>query len=326
MKKLPLSRMAQHLSPSKDDVWAIHYEAASRKEAGEDIILMSVGDPDFATPKDISTQLLLSIDAGRTHYSPPAGELNLRTAIAELETQSTGRKFSAENFVIMPGATGALYATLATLCDAGDEIVIPEPMYIGYKGIVRALGLSVLSPELDLDSDCALDVDALLAMTSERTKAVVLNTPGNPFGNIIGKDQLQRLAHELNQRGIWLIGDEVYSLLTFEEPHVSLLKCAKDLTNVIVIDGLSKSHAMTGWRVGCVAGMPDLVSAVTQYSAAALFGCSQFIQDAAAYALRTNGPYFDQMCELYRERRDYMLKRIAEIPELHCIPPKRVCS
>ena len=322
MNSLPFSQVAKRLAVAEDDVWAIHYEAADRLKAGEDIILMSVGDPDFPTPDDISTQLVSSIKRGRTHYSPPNGELELRSAIAELECQATGKVFSADHFVIFPGATGALYATLSTLCDPGDEIVIPEPMYIGYRGYIKALGIEVKSPHLNLDEDCALDVDELLAYVGPKTKAVLVNTPGNPLGNIIPAEQLASLAEALAERNVWLISDEVYSLLTFEEPHVSLLKCAKDLSNVIVIDGLSKSHAMTGWRIGWVAGPLELTQALTNYSSAALFGCSQFIQDAAAYALKTNGPYVDHMCELYRQRRDFFAERVKRIPNLDCLMPK----
>lgn len=322
MKKLSYSQMAQRLDQTADDVWAVHYEAVARQAAGEDVILMSVGDPDFATPDDISEQLLTSIQAGRTHYSPPAGEPGLRQAIADLETNAAGRSFTPDQFVITPGATGALFAVLATICDPGDEVIIPEPMYIGYQGMITALGLKVKSIPLDIDQDCTLDVDALLSLVSDQTKACLVNTPGNPFGNIIPGDTLKQLAAALLDRGVWLISDEVYSLLTFNEPHVSLLKCAADLSNVVVVDGLSKSHAMSGWRIGWVATNTDLAAAVTRYSGAALFGCSQFVQDAASYALRTNGPYVDQMCELYRERRDYVVQRVAELPGVDCVVPK----
>ena len=326
MNKLPsslsYSRMAERLRHDHDDVWGVHYDAVARQANGEDVILMSVGDPDFATPKDISAQLLASIEAGRTHYSPPAGELNLRTAIAELECEATGRNFTPEQFVIMPGATGALFAVLATICDPGDEIIVPEPMYIGYRGIITALGLSVKSVTLNIDQQCALDVEEVLAQVTPRTRACLVNTPGNPFGNVVPKDVLHGLAEGLRQRGVWLISDEVYSLLTFEAPHDSLLKCTDDLSNIIVIDGLSKSHAMTGWRVGWIVSNLEMSDALSRYSGAALFGCSQFIQDAAAYALRTNGPYVDQMCERYRERRDYVVRRVGDIPRLDCVVPQ----
>ncbi len=305
-----------------DGVWRIHYEAIARQEAGEDVILMSVGDPDFATPEDIIEKLVTQIRLGRTHYSPAAGEYELRKAIADLETSGTGRDFSPDDFVILPGATAAVYAALACICNPGDEVVIPEPMYVGYRAMISALGINVRSVSLDLNNACALDPDAVLAAVTDKTKAVLINTPGNPFGNIVRKEVLGELAGALNERNIWMICDEVYSLFTFDEPHVSLLKAAETLDNVIVIDGLSKSHAMTGWRLGWVCAPPAMIRALTAYCGTAFFGCSQFIQDAAAYALQNNGPHVDRMCEAYRARRDLVVSRLDNMDRLGYVRPQ----
>ena len=322
MKNLPLSRMASRLTAPEEDVWAVHYEAQKRLDKGDDIIMMSVGDPDFATPEDIIETLVTQIRQGRTHYSPAAGEIGLRSAIAELETQATGRTFSPDQFVILPGATSAVYATLISIVNPGDQVIIPEPMYIGYRSIIRALDIDVVTLPLDLYDECRLDANALEGLITPKTRAVLINTPGNPFGNIIPPATLKRLAARLRQDDIWLICDEVYSLFTFDEPHVSLLKCAEDLDNVIVIDGLSKSHAMTGWRIGWVCSPPEMTRVITAYAGTAFFGCSQFIQDAAAYALRHNGPHVDHMCEAYRARRDAVVAKVSEIDGLSCVVPK----
>ncbi|XOV84459.1 MAG: pyridoxal phosphate-dependent aminotransferase [bacterium] len=322
LKPLPLSDMCRRLLGPSDDVWQIHYDALARARRGEDVVLMSVGDPDFDTPEEIIETLVSRIRQGRTHYSPAEGELGLRQAIADLETQGTGRTFTPENFVVLPGATAAIYASLACVCNPGDEVVIPEPMYIGYRPMLSALGLTPRTVALDLDNDCALDPEAILAQVTAHTKAVLINTPGNPFGNIVPRQTLATLAEALRARGVWLICDEVYSLFTFDEPHVSLLKAAAELDNVVVVDGLSKSHAMTGWRVGWVASPASLTRAITAYSGSAFFGCSQFIQDAAAFALVHHGPHVDDMREAYRQRRDYVLARLDSLPQLSYVRPK----
>ena len=322
MNTLPLSDMCKRLLGPSDDVWQIHYDALARTARGEDIVLMSVGDPDFDTPEEIIETLVSKIRQGRTHYSPAEGELELRQAIADLETQGTGRTFTPDNFVVLPGATAAIYASLACICNPGDEVVIPEPMYIGYRPMLSALGLTARTVALDLSDDCALDVDAVLAQINGRTRAVLINTPGNPFGNILPRETLAQLAEALLERGVWLICDEVYSLFTFDEPHVSLLKAATELDNVVVVDGLSKSHAMTGWRVGWVASPASLTRAITAYSGSAFFGCSQFIQDAAAFALVHNGPHVEDMRLAYQRRRDYVLQRLDNIPQLSYVRPK----
>lgn len=311
---LPTSTLRARLAAPDDGVWAVHYQALAEREAGRDVLLMSVGDPDFATPDDIVDALVASIRQGRTHYAPAGGEPALRAAIAELESINTGLNFAEDQFVILPGATSCLHATLSCICDAGDEVIIPEPMYIGYRSMLDAIGIATVSVDLDLARDCALDADEVLEAVTAKTKAVVINTPGNPCGNIVPPSTLRYLAGELLKRNVWLICDEVYSLFTFDEPHVSLLKCAQKLDNVVVIDGLSKSHAMTGWRIGWVCSPPELTQALTAYSAAAFFGCSQFIQDAAAYALRHDALHVDSMCEAYRERRDLVLGRLGAMP------------
>lgn len=314
--------MCKRLLGPSDDVWQVHYDALARRARGEDVVLMSVGDPDFDTPEEIIETLVSRIRQGRTHYSPAEGEFELRQAIADLETQGTGRTFTPDNFVVLPGATAAIYASLACICNAGDEVVIPEPMYIGYRPMLSALGLTARTVALDLSKDCALDVDAVLAQVNTRTRAVLINTPGNPFGNIVPRETLARLAAALLKQGVWMICDEVYSLFTFDEPHVSLLKAASDLDNVVVVDGLSKSHAMTGWRIGWVASPASLTRAITAYSGSAFFGCSQFIQDAAAFALVHNGPHVEDMRQAYRRRRDYVLQRLDKISMLSYVRPK----
>ncbi|TDJ32506.1 MAG: aminotransferase class I/II-fold pyridoxal phosphate-dependent enzyme, partial [Gammaproteobacteria bacterium] len=198
--ELPFSRITGLLATPQNDVWRIHYEALKRIERGEEITLLSVGDPDFDTPEAITRHLVERINAGRTHYSPPAGERVLREALAELESetarrQSTeGRQFSPEQFTIFPGATSALYALLICTLDPGDEIVIPDPMYLGYQGILTAVQANPVPVALDLSQDARLDVGHIEAALTPRTKVVLINTPGNPCGNIIPPETLKQLA------------------------------------------------------------------------------------------------------------------------------------
>ena len=321
MTELNFSRMAHRLAAPGGDVWQVHEQALARLDAGEDVILLSVGDPDFNTPGFISEHVIERLREGRTHYSPAAGETELRDAIARLETASTGREFRREQVVIFPGATAALYAVFASLVDEGDGVLVPEPMYIGYQGVFDAIGVDIQHVSLAPPS-FDLDVDKLLAAVQPNTKVVLINTPGNPCGNIIPAATLTRLAKECKARGLWLVCDEVYSLITFEQPHVSMLKCTEDLSNVVVVDGLSKSHAMTGWRVGWVVADDPMIECLIRLSGSAFFGVCQFVQDGAAFALANDAAEVESMRQAYWSRRDYVMQRLDAIDGIKYFTPQ----
>ena len=318
---LPVSKLTQRLAQPGSDVWAVHYDALSRKQAGENIILLSVGDPDFDTPPYISEYVIQQINQGRTHYSPAAGELELRQTIADMESKNVGHPIDIDQVVIFPGATAALYATMASILNPGDGIIIPEPMYVGYHGATEALGAQRQTVSLRQPS-FALDVEEVMDRVEPNTKAVLVNTPGNPCGNLIPPEKLADLAKRCRAHNLWLICDEVYSLITFEQNHTSMLNCTDDLTNVVVIDGLSKSHAMSGWRVGWTISSPSMTENLSRISGATLFGTSQFIQDAAAYALANDAADVEEMRKEYEKRRNYVVGRVNQIPQLRLHTPQ----
>ena len=315
------SRMSSRLTMPTSDVWRVHAEAVKRKSRGDDILLLSVGDPDFDTPQHISDYVVAQIQDGRTHYSPAAGEQELRDTIAKLETEGTGKPFHADQVVIFPGATAALYAVFECILNEGDGVVVPEPMYVGYQGVLDAIGADIqhvplAPPAFDLD------VQAVMGRVEPNTKAVLVNTPGNPCGNIIESEKLTALANACREREIWLICDEVYSLITFDEPHVSMLKSTDDFSNIVVIDGLSKSHAMSGWRVGWVIAEAPMIDALTLLASAALFGVCQFVQDGATFALANDAQDVEAMRVRYEARRNYAIERLDAIPGLSYYKPK----
>ena len=318
---LHYSAASRRLAAPGGDVWQIHDEAVARQRNGEDIILLSVGDPDFPTPAYITEHTVDAINRGRTHYSPPAGEFNLREAIAELESTITGKSMQASSFVIFPGASAALYAVFASITDPGDEVIVPEPMYAGYRGLFEALGVKVAYVPL-APPEFELNVDAVFQAVTENTRAVLVNTPGNPCGNLIEEQQLRDLATGCRARDLWLISDEVYSLITFDAPHWSLLRYDGDTTNLIIIDGLSKSHAMSGWRIGWAAAPAERASRLALFSSAALFGVCQFVQDGAAFALANDSADVEIMRIEYQRRRDYAAERLDAIDSLTYYLPR----
>jgi arginine:pyruvate transaminase len=194
-------------------------------------------------------------------------------------------------------------------------------MYIGYHGIFDALGARIIAVPLDERHEFALDVDQVMDAVTGRTRAVLVNTPGNPCGNILPGEVLATLAARCAEKNIWLVCDEVYSLFTYDEPHTSLLKAAASLENVVVIDSLSKSHAMSGWRIGWAFAPETMTAKLHRYCGAVFFGCSQFVQDASAFALSFNAPHILSMRNEYKRRRDYVVERVAKMNSLGCFAP-----
>ncbi len=315
------SRTTARLDQGSDAAWSVHHRALQRLDAGEDVILLCVGDPNFDTPPLIFGEALAAMRAGRTHYSSAQGEYQLRLAIAELESRTSPHPCRPEEVVVFPGATNAIFSTVATLLDPGDEIIIPEPMYVGYTGMMQAVGVSVKNVPLIATRNFAIDIEAIKAAVSRDTRAVMVNTPGNPAGNMISAAELGDLAAFCRARDLWLICDEVYSMITFRERHRSLRSSARELDNLVMIDALSKSHAMSGWRIGWAVAPEPLAERLARFGGATLFGCSQFIQDAAAYALRHDDVYVEKMRLEYQARRDFVVERINAMPRLACDTP-----
>lgn len=316
------SALTRRLADEAAGVWAVHDRACERFEAGEEVYLLSVGDPDLATPPRVVQAGIDALHKGRTHYAPGRGEFHLRETIAGIETRTSAKLCDPDEVVVFPGATNAIYSVLACLVDPGDEVVVAEPMYIGYEGIFRALNIRKAAFALDAEAGFAFRLEAVKAAVTERTRVVFVNTPGNPAGNIIGETELRELAALCLERNIWLVCDEVYSMITFEGAHVSLRRAAAQLDNVVVIDGLSKSHAMTGWRLGWTVSSRELANRLLDFTSSTIFGCCQFVQDAAAYALTNDEEYIAGVREEYRVRRDYVCQRVAAIEGLSCdVPP-----
>ena len=316
------SALSERLAHQDTGAWDVHDRALAMQRAGDDVILLCVGDPDFRTPEPIIDNAVSYLRVGRTHYSPTLGEPKLRRAVADLETQTTPHPCSEDEVAVFPGATNAIHAVMSCLLDPGDEVIVPEPMYVGYPQIMASLDANLVEVPLQLDEGFAIDLHAIRDAVTDRTRVVFVNTPGNPSGSIIPSASLRELAAFCRERGLWLVCDEVYSMFTYEGKHRSLRSCVDELDNIVMIDGLSKSHAMSGWRVGWVVAPRSLIERLGNYAGATLFGCPQFIQDASAFALENDQVYVEEMRNEYRDRRDLVLKRLEKLAGLQCHRPR----
>ena len=312
----PFSKLAKRLDSDTEQYWHVHEQALTMKQQGQDVVMLSIGDPDFRTPEPIIDNAVSHMRVGRTHYSPSLGELNLRRAVADYETKTSPHPCSTEEVSIYPGVTSALFSVMSCLLNADDEIIIVDPWYVGYKPIMKALDVDVKTIAATADNGFIPQLNDFKAAISQATKVVLINTPGNPTGAIIPTDTLRELADYCLQRGIWLVCDEVYSMFTYEQRHVSLRTAANALDNVVVIDGLSKSHAMSGWRVGWVVAPLTLTKHLGHFAAMSMFGSPQFIQDAAAFALNNDEYYVQEMRTEYQARRDLVCAHLDTISSI----------
>jgi arginine:pyruvate transaminase len=316
------SQLAQRLDSESGDAWQVHEQAMQMKQRGEDVVVLSIGDPDFRTPDPIIDNAVSHMRVGRTHYSPALGELNLRRAVADYETRISPHPCSADEVSIFPGATSAIYSVMSCLLDAGDEIILTDPWYVGYEPIMKALDVKVKTVIALPENGFEPQYEDFVQAVTDKTRVIFVNTPGNPSGAIIARETLASLASFCIESGIWLVCDEVYSMFTYEKPHISLRTSALQLDNIVVIDGLSKSHAMSGWRVGWVVAPVELTKHLGNFAAMSIFGCPQFIQDAAAFALNNDEYYVSEMRVKYQKRRDLVCAQLKRMPGLKYLCPE----
>ena len=320
-KTLSTSDTVKRLDAIDTSAWSVHIEAMKRKQAGAAIIPLSIGDPDFPTPSYIIDGVIQSLKKERTHYSDSAGELSLRSALAELESRVTGKYIEPKQFSIFNGATSAIHATLSAIANPGDNIVSCQPTYLGYESTFVCLGVE-LRAAVTAPPYFRYDVDRVLDLVDERTIGVLVNTPSNPMGNIVSAELLNRLYEECYRRNLWLISDEVYSVMYYEKKHTSLANLVPNFDNVVVIDSLSKSHAMSGWRVGWTLSSEEFAQHLREIALSTFFSGCPFIQDAATLALLHDEHAVERMRNEYRARRDYTMNRIAQIPQFSAVCPE----
>lgn len=316
------SQLTSLLDAGDSDAWAVHDEALELKRRGEDVIMLSIGDPDFRTPDPIIDNAVSHMRVGRTHYSPALGELNLRRAVADYESRVSPHRCQVEEVAIFPGVTSAIYSVMSCLLDPGDGAVIVDPMYVGYEPIMRALQVDMQIVYARAESGFVPSFEEITSAVTTSTRVIFINTPANPTGAIMDQTLLAKLAKWCQQNKIWLVCDEIYSMLTYRRPHVSLRTAAESLDRLVVIDGLSKSHAMSGWRMGWAVGQKDLIHHLGNFSAMSIFGCPQFIQDAATFALNNDEYYVKDMRDRYELRRDKVCERLDQIPSISYHKPE----
>ncbi|MFJ3409010.1 pyridoxal phosphate-dependent aminotransferase [Pseudomonas protegens] len=315
------SALTQRIAGEGSAAWDIHYRALALREQGRDVLLLTIGDPDFDTPRPVVQAAIDSLLAGDTHYSDVRGNLALRSCIARCHHQRTGQIVDAEHVVVLPGAQCAVFSVAQCLLDPGDEVLVAEPMYVTYEGVFGACGATVVPVPVRAEQGFRLDPQEVAARISPRTRAMLINSPNNPSGASLSLDDWQVLARLCMEHDLWLVSDEVYGDLLYEGQHLSPGGLPRMGGRTATINSLSKSHAMSGWRVGWVIAPPVLVGHLSNLALCMLYGLPDFIQNAAVVALTRELPELPRMRDEYRQRRDLVCTLLGQCPGLRPVLP-----
>jgi arginine:pyruvate transaminase len=302
--------------------WSIHMEAARLRDQGQDVIFLTVGDPDQAPPERIIDATIDALRRRRTGYSSIIGYPRVREAIAARFQRRTGRPCSADNVVVTPGAQGGVYCALQCLAGPGDEVIVPEPIYNTYQPVIGASGARLVTVPLLAERSFHPDLDAIAAAVSPRTRVIWINSPHNPTGVVFTAEEIAGIAELCCHRDLWLLSDEVYEDLAFARPHVSPWSMPDMAERTVVVSSLSKSHAMPGFRFGWIIGPPTLSAHLFDLLVAMIYGSPAFIQDGVMPALESDLPEVGALREAYRNRAGLLTRILAEAPNCRVTPPE----
>lgn len=302
--------------------WKIHSEAVAAAARGEDIIVLSVGDPDFAAPAPIIEAAVEALRGGDTHYTTIAGRADLRARIARQHSRQSGQAVAMENVIVVAGAQNGLFCASLCLCGPGDEVLVPEPLYLTYEATIRASGATLVPVPVLAASGFRIDVNALRAAITPRTRAVFFATPCNPTGVVMRRDELQAIAALAIAHDLWVVSDEVYGALTFESPHISIAALPGMAERSVTVSSLSKSHAMAGFRLGWIVAPVELAQHLGNLLLCMLYGAPGFVQEAGCAALDRYDAVTADLRATYRRRRDLVHGLLAGVPGLRCTLPE----
>ncbi len=319
---IPFARRVHGLRPSP--TLAINTKARALKAEGVDIVNLSAGEPDFDTPDHIKEAAIQAIRDGFTKYTPVGGIPELKDAIAYRFINDYGLTYRPEEIMISTGGKQVLYNIAQAILDPGDEVIVPVPYWVSYPAIVELAGGKVRPLQGDPARDFALDIEALRSMITPKTKAIIINSPSNPSGAIYSRDDLKAIAKLALEKDLLIITDDIYDQIRFDgqgpEDIVSIVPEAKD--HVAVVNGVSKTYAMTGWRIGYLAGPERLIGMATRIQSQSTSNPNSIAQKAALAALLGPQDCVRRMRKAFLERRDRIMEMLRAIPGISCTEPK----
>lgn len=297
-------------------------KAKALERQGRSIIHLEIGEPDFDTPKNVVEAGVDALRKGWTHYGPSAGLPELRETIAGYVSRTRGVNVSADEVVVVPGGKPIMFYTMLALIDEGDEVIYPNPGFPIYESMINYVGGKAVPIQLHEERDFAMDVNELTALITDRTRLIILNSPQNPTGGILPREDIERVARAIGDRNIMVLSDEIYSRLQFEGEPFSIMKIPGMRDRTILLDGFSKTYAMTGWRIGYGVMRADLVAQITRLMTNSNSCTASFTQMAGIEALRGDQSAVGKMCAEFKQRSEFFADGLNRIRGFRCRMPK----
>lgn len=295
---------------------------AKELECKMDVIHLEIGEPDFSTPGHIVEAAKRALDEGWTHYGPSAGLPELRAAVARYAGRLRGVKFFPEQVVITPGAKPVMSFAIMTLVETGDEVIYPNPGFPIYESMIEFMGGRPVPIQLREEKGFRLDSEELTSLVNHRTKLIIINSPANPTGGVLTRDDLRQIADVALKHNVWILADEIYSEIVYEGKFESIAQFPEVAPRLIVLDGFSKTFAMTGWRIGYGIMPAEIAEKMARIETNINSCTTTFVQRACLAAL--DGPHdpVDRMVAEFKQRRDFIVAGLNRLPGFRCIKPQ----
>jgi aspartate/methionine/tyrosine aminotransferase len=297
-------------------------KAKSLEAQGRDIIHLEIGEPDFDTPANIIDAAIDALRAGHTHYTPANGVVPLREAIADEVSKTRDIPVHADEVVVVPGGKPIMFFALLALCGAGDEVIYPNPGFPIYESMIDFVGATPIPIRLSMDKGFSFDLDEFRRLVTERTRLIILNSPANPTGGVLSPGDLAEVAEMALANQIPVLSDEIYSHILYDEAFASIATISGMQPLTIILDGYSKTYAMTGWRMGYGVMPVELAQQITKLMVNSNSCTAAFTQMAGVEALKGPQDAVTEMVDAFRRRRDLIVAGLNEIPGFRCLLPK----
>ncbi|MCP3025887.1 pyridoxal phosphate-dependent aminotransferase [Halobacillus sp. A5] len=319
---MDLAQRVQSLTPSS--TLAITAKAKALKAEGHDVIGLGAGEPDFNTPAHIIEAAKRSMDEGLTKYTPAGGIPELKEAIINKMAADQGLAYTQDQVIVTIGAKHALFTLFQVLLNKGDEVIVPAPYWVSYPEQVKLAEGSPVVVQTEERNQFKLTPELLEASITDKTKAVIINSPSNPTGMMYSKEELEALGQVCLEHNILIVSDEIYEKLIYtEEQHVSIAEISKELyEQTIIINGVSKSHSMTGWRIGYALGNKEIIKAMTSMASHSTSNPTSLAQYGALAAYTGSDAAVEEMRAAFKERLAKLHTWLVDIPGVHCEKPK----